>query len=196
MRIIRDNCKRKVFMELFHGSPADMSTRQEREKRSYALLDKLGIEFDRTDHPDAPATTMEVCAEVDAVLNVRICKNLFLCNRQRTKFYLVIMPGDKPFKTKELSGQMGISRLSFGDESTMEKLLDLHPGSVSVLGLMNDRENQVQLVIDEDVLKEEYFGCHPCENTSSIRFKTVDLKDKLLPALRHEPVLVTLIGAE
>lgn len=183
-------------MELVHGSPADLSGRNDREIRTYAFLDSLGVEFDRTDHPDTPATTMEVCAEVDAILDVKICKNLFLCNRQKTKFYLVVMPGDKPFKTKELSGQMGISRLSFGDESRMEEFLDLHPGSVSVLGLMNDREHRVQLVIDEDVLQEEYFGCHPCENTSSIRFKTADLTDKILPALGIEPVLVKLVGAE
>ncbi|WP_316631232.1 prolyl-tRNA synthetase associated domain-containing protein [uncultured Ruminococcus sp.] len=183
-------------MELFHGSPADLSGRNDREIRTYAFLDSLGVEFDRTDHPDTPATTMEVCAEVDAILDVKICKNLFLCNRQKTKFYLVVMPGDKPFKTKELSGQMGISRLSFGDESRMEEFLDLHPGSVSVLGLMNDKEHRVQLVIDEDVLQEEYFGCHPCENTSSIRFKTADLTDKILPALGIEPVLVKLVGAE
>ena len=183
-------------MELYHGSPADMSGRNDREIRAYAFLDSLGVAFDRTDHPDTPATTMEVCAEVDAVLDVKICKNLFLCNRQKTKFYLVVMPGDKPFKTKELSGQMGISRLSFGDESRMEELLDLHPGSVSVLGLMNDKEHRVQLVIDEDVLRDEYFGCHPCENTSSIRFKTADLTDKILPALGVEPVLVKLVGAE
>ncbi|WP_316637800.1 prolyl-tRNA synthetase associated domain-containing protein [uncultured Ruminococcus sp.] len=183
-------------MELFHGSPADLSGRNDREIRTYAFLDSLGVEFDRTDHPDTPATTMEVCAEVDAILNVKICKNLFLCNRQKTKFYMVVMPGDKPFKTKELSGQMGISRLSFGDESRMEEFLDLHPGSVSVLGLMNDKEHRVQLVIDEDVLQEEYFGCHPCENTSSIRFKTADLTDKILPALGIEPVLVKLVGAE
>ena len=183
-------------MELYHGSPADLSGRNDREIRTYAFLDSLGVAFDRTDHPDTPATTMEVCAEADAVLDVKICKNLFLCNRRKTKFYLVVMPGDKPFKTKELSGQMGISRLSFGDESRMEELLDLHPGSVSVLGLMNDKEHRVQLVIDEDVLREEYFGCHPCENTSSIRFKTADLTDKILPALGVEPVLVKLVGAE
>ena len=183
-------------MELYHGSPADLSGRNDREIRTYAFLDSLGVKFDRTDHPDTPATTMEVCAEVDAVLEVKICKNLFLCNRRKTKFYLVVMPGDKPFKTKELSGQMGISRLSFGDESRMEELLDLHPGSVSVLGLMNDKEHRVQLVIDEDVLRDEYFGCHPCENTSSIRFKTADLTDKILPALGVEPVLVKLVGAE
>jgi Ala-tRNA(Pro) deacylase len=139
---------------------------------------------------------MEVCADVDAILNVHICKNLFLCNRQKTNFYLLVMPGDKPFKTKELSKQMGISRLSFADESFMEQFLDIHPGSVSVLGLMNDKENRVNLVIDEDVLKEEMFGCHPCENTSSIRFKTRDLMEKILPALNITPTIVHLVGTE
>ncbi len=181
-------------MELLHGSPTDMTGRSEREIRTYTFLDSLGVDFDRTDHPDQPATTMEVCATVDAILGVHICKNLFLCNRQKTNFYLLIMPGDKPFKTKELSGQMGISRLSFADEAAMEAMLDIHPGSVSVMGLINDKEHRVQLVIDEDVLKEEMFGCHPCENTSSIRFKTKDLTDKIIPALGVEPVMVKLVG--
>lgn len=181
-------------MELYHGSPETMESRSDREVRSYELLDRLHIDFDRTDHFDTPATTMEVCAEVDAVLGVKICKNLFLCNRQKTAFYLLIMPGDKPFKTKELSGQMGISRLSFADENAMAEFLDVRPGSVSVLGLMNDHEKRVTLVVDEDVLHEEMFGCHPCENTSSIRFKTADLKEKLLPALGVTPTVVRLVG--
>ena len=183
-------------MELLHGSPADLSGRSEREIRAYRFLDALGVDFDRTDHPDRPATTMEVCAEVDAILDVHICKNLFLCNRQQTSFYLLIMPGDKPFKTKELSHQMGVSRLSFANETQMEQLLDLHPGSVSVLGLMNDHEHRVQLVIDRDVLQEPMFGCHPCENTSSIRFTTRDLTERILPALGVAPILVTLVGRE
>ena len=183
-------------MELFHGSPADMTGRSDREIRAYEFLDGLGVSFDRTDHPDRPATSMEVCADVDAVLGVHICKNLFLCNRQKTNFYLLIMPGDKPFKTKELSKQMGISRLSFGEEQYMAEFLDLHPGSVSVLGLMNDRDHRVKLAIDEDVLKEEQFGCHPCENTSSIRFATKDLTDVILPALGIQPVIVHLVGIE
>ncbi|MBR3309849.1 MAG: prolyl-tRNA synthetase associated domain-containing protein [Lachnospiraceae bacterium] len=183
-------------MELLHGSPKDMTGREEREVRAYALLDELGVEFDRTDHPDEPATSMEVCAEIDAILDVRICKNLFLCNRQKTAFYLLIMPGDKPFKTKELSGQLGISRLSFADEEHMKEYLDLLPGSVSVLGLMNDKEHKVRLVIDEDVLKEEMFGCHPCMNTSSIRFRTKDLIEKILPALGITYDVVHLVGVE
>lgn len=181
-------------MELYKGSPADIQGRQDREIRVYEFLDNLGVEFDRTDHPDEPATTMEACEKIDAVLNVRICKNLFLCNRQKTNFYLLIMPGDKPFKTKELSKQMGISRLSFADESFMKEYLDLLPGSVSVLGLMNDKDKKVQLVIDEDVLREEYFGCHPCVNTSSLRFSTQALTDKVIPALGAKPVIVSLTG--
>lgn len=183
-------------MELLHGTPADLTGRSGREIRSYEFLDRLGISFDRTDHPDEPATTMEICEKVDAVLNVHICKNLFLCNRQQTNFYLLIMPGDKVFKTKELSKQMGISRLSFAGEEYMERFLDIHPGSVSVLGLMNDKDHRVQLVIDEDVLKEEYFGCHPCVNTSSIRFPLKDLTEKILPELGITPVIVKLVGVE
>lgn len=183
-------------MELFHGSPADMEGRQEREIRTYRFLDKLGIAYDRTDHFDEPATDMEACRKIDAVLNVKICKNLFLCNRQKTYFYLLTMPGDKPFKTKELSKQLGISRLSFADEAFMEKFLDLHPGSVSVMGLINDKEHRVHLVMDEDVLQEEMFGCHPCVNTSSIRFATRDLTEKILPALGISFDTVHLIGAE
>ena len=183
-------------MELLHGSPSDLSGRSEREIRTYTFLDSLGISFDRTDHPEHPATTMELCAEVEAILDVHIGKNLFLCNRQKTNFYLLVMPGDKPFKTKELSKQMGISRLSFADESFMEQFLDIHPGSVSVLGLMNDKEHRVSLAIDEDVLKEEMFGCHPCENTSSIRFRTKDLTEKILPALDITPAIVHLVGTE
>ncbi len=179
-------------MELLHGSPTDMTGREDREIRTYAFLDSLGISFDRTDHPDEPATSMEVCAEVDAILDVHICKNLFLCNRQETDFYLLVMPGDKPFKTKEISHQLGISRLSFAKECYMEQYLDLHPGSVSVLGLINDKDHRVTLLLDEDIQKEEMFGCHPCMNTSSIRFQTRDLFEKILPALHVQPVLVKL----
>ena len=183
-------------MELLHGSPSDLTGRSDREIRAYALLDKLGVAFDRTDHPDRPATTMEVCADVDAILGVHICKNLFLCNRNKSQYYLLIMPGDKPFKTRELSAQIGSSRLSFADEAAMERYLDVHPGSVSVLGLMNDKTHSVRLVIDEDVLREELFGCHPCENTSSIRFATSDLTGKILPVLGYTPAIVHLEGTE
>ena len=181
-------------MILEKGRPESNENRLLKEIRSYDFLDFLGVEYTRVDHEHAD--TMEICAEIEKVLGCGICKNLFLCNRQKTNFYLLVMPGDKPFKTKELSKQMGISRLSFADESFMEQFLDIHPGSVSVLGLMNDKEHRVSLAIDEDVLKEEMFGCHPCENTSSIRFKTRDLMEKILPALNITPTIVHLVGTE
>lgn len=181
-------------MELMHGAPSDMTGRLEKEIRAYRLLESLKVDFWRTDHPQTPATTMEVCAQVDAVLRVRICKNLFLCNRQKTDFYLLVMPGDKPFKTKELSRQLGVARLSFADPEHMERFLDVTPGSVTVMGLANDREGRVRLVVDEDVLAEEWFACHPCVNTSSIKFLTRDLTEKLLPAMGHEMTVVKLVG--
>ena len=176
------------------AAPEDTSGRLEREIRTYDFLDKLGMTYWRTDHADQPAGNMEACNDIDAVLGVLICKNLFLCNRQRTSFYLLLMPGDKPFKTKELSAQINSSRLSFGSAEEMEELLCVSPGSVSVMGLMNDPEHRVRLLIDEDVLKEEYFGCHPCINTSSLKMYTKELIEKFLPATGHEPTIVHLTG--
>jgi Ala-tRNA(Pro) deacylase len=177
-------------MVLQKGRPADTAGRLEKEIRSYDLLDSLGIEYDRIDHE--PAMTMEICEEIDRVLGATICKNLFLCNRQETDFYLLMMPGDKPFKTKDLSAQIGSSRLSFGTPDYMEQLVDITPGSLSILGLMNDKEGRVRLLIDKDVLSGEYIGCHPCINTSSLRMKTSDMVEKLIPALCHTPTLVEL----
>ncbi len=183
-------------MELFKGRPEDCSGRLEREKRTYDLLDSLGMTYWRTDHADRPASNMEACNEIDAVLGVLICKNLFLCNRQRTSFYLLLMPSDKPFKTKELSKQINSSRLSFGTGEEMEELLGVSPGSASVMGLMNDPEGRVRLLVDEDVLAGEFFGCHPCINTSSLKLVTRELVEKFLPAVGHEMTVVQLTGAE
>ncbi|MDU5440727.1 MAG: prolyl-tRNA synthetase associated domain-containing protein [Ruminococcus sp.] len=179
-------------MELQKGRPENTDNRLDKEIRVYDFLDKLGVQYQRIDHE--AAMTMEACGEIDRALgdNTTICKNLFLCNRQETDFYLLLMPGDKPFKTKDLSAQIHSARLSFAKPEYMEKYLDITPGSVSVLGLMNDSEKKVQLLIDEDVMKEPYFGCHPCINTSSLKFSTEDLMQKIIPALEHEPVTVTL----
>ena len=145
-------------MDVFEGRPVNPEGRLEKEVEAYDLVDKLGIAYQRADHE--PAATMKVCKEIDAVLGLMICKNLFLCNRQKTKFYLLLMPADKP--------------------------------SVSILGLMYDREHQVELLIDSDVLKERYFGCHPCINTSSVKMSTSDFTRRLLPALHHESMIVHL----
>lgn len=183
-------------MELVNGRPENEEGRLEKEIRVYDLLDSLGVKYQRIDHE--AAMTMEACEEIDRTLSqgeedkVSICKNLFLCNRQETDFYLLLIPGDKPFKTKYLSAQIGSSRLSFAKPEYMEKYLDITPGSVSVLGLMNDHEKKVRLLIDEDVLKDEYFACHPCINTSSLKIRTEDLTEKIIPAMGHEPQIVRL----
>jgi len=168
-------------MNLVKGRPVDENGRLEKEIETYDFLDSLQIEYERIDHE--AAFTMEVCEEIDKVLGGRTCKNLFLCNRQKTAFYLLLMPGDKVFKTKDLSAQIGSSRLSFADEEDMKNILNLTPGSVTVLGLMYDKEHKVKLLVDEEVLKEEYFGCHPCINTSSIKMKTSDVFEKIIPVL-------------
>ena len=177
-------------MELQFGRPADCTGRLDKEIRCYDLLDRLGVSYQRIDHVEA--NTMEACAAIDEALNATICKNLLLCNRQHTSFYLLMLPGSKHFKTSVFSKQIGSSRLSFADPEYMEAFLDITPGSVSVLGLMNDHENQVQLVIDEDVLKGDFFGCHPCINTSSLRIATKDLVEKIIPAMGHEPIILPI----
>ena len=177
-------------MELQKGRPADTAGGLDKEIRTYDLLDRLGVEYERRDHE--PAMTMEDCKEVDQLLEAVICKNLFLCNRQKTAFYLLMIPDTKVFHTKDLSAQIGSARLSFAKPEYMEEFLDITPGSVSVMGLMNDKEHRVQLLIDEDVLDGEYIGCHPCINTSSIRFKVKDLIEKVIPAMGHDFVKVKL----
>ena len=178
------------MMELLQGRPQDETGRPQKEIRAYDLLDSLGIPFVRVDHE--VHNTMESCAQVDELLQIEICKNLFLCNRQETSFYLLMMPGEKPFKTKDLSRQLGVARLSFGKPEYMEQFLDITPGSVSVMGLMNDKEQRVQLLIDEEVIQNEYVGCHPCINTVSMKLKTSDLLEKFLPAVGHRPIMVRL----
>ncbi|MBR3848181.1 MAG: prolyl-tRNA synthetase associated domain-containing protein [Oscillospiraceae bacterium] len=177
-------------MTLENGRPENTSARLPKEVRVYDFLDSLDISYTRVDHE--PAMTMEACEEVDKVLGTELCKNLLLCNRQETSFYLLMMPSDKPFKTKDLSAQINSARLSFAKGEYMEEFLDITPGSLSFLGLMNDKEKKVSLLIDEDILKAEAIGVHPCINTSSLALKTTDIIEKIIPALSHEPTIVRL----
>ena len=186
----RNRKERTMALTLQKGRPKDTSGRLEKEIHTYDFLDGLGVAYDRVDHE--ALMTMEACQEADQALGAAICKNLFLCTANKKNFYLVMLLGEKRFVTKDVSKKIGTSRLSFASEEYMEEFLDITPGSVSVMGLMNDRDHRVQLVIDADVLKEEYVGCHPCINTSSIRFTTKDLMEKVLPAMGHDPLVVEL----
>ena len=173
---------------VYHGAPAESRTPV--EDRTYAALEELGIPFDRVDHD--PAEDMADCAVISQALGADICKNLLLTPRNRSAFYLLCMPGDKPFSTKDFSKLIGSSRLSFATEEDLIGLLGCHAGSASILGLMNDTEHRVTLAIDRTVAEDEWFGCHPCENTSSLRLKTCDVLEKFLPATGHEAVIVDL----
>ena len=176
---------------LHKGRPENTEHRQDKELRVYDLLDSLNIDYERVDH-DA-ADTMEACQAINKVLAPAvICKNLFLCNAGKTKFYLLMIRDDKKFKTKEISHQINSSRLSFATAEYMEKYLDITPGSVSVMGLMNDKGCEVTLLVDEDLISEEYVGCHPCVNTSSLRIKTTDVFNTFLQATKHNYLTVKL----
>ena len=179
-------------LTLYKGRPHDCTGRLEKEVRTYDLLDKLGMEYWRTDHAFMKADTMEDCKVIDDCLGATVCKNLFLCNRQKTSFYLLCMPPHKAFHTKDLSHQIGSARLSFAPEEQLWDLLHCTPGSATILGLMNDDENRVQLLIDKETYEAEYFSCHPCLCTSTIKLKTSDVKNMLLPKVHHEPIVVEL----
>ncbi len=183
--------KKNIDTILYEGRPTDETSRLEKEIKCYDLLDSLSIPYYRLDHE--PMATIADCEEVDKILGISICKNLFLCNSQRTEFYLFMLPGYKKFDTKQISRQLNTARLSFAKEEYLEELLDLTPGSVTILGLMNDTNNKVRLVMDRDVIKDEYLACHPCINTSSIKLKTSDVLHTLLPYIHHEPVIVELM---
>ncbi len=172
------------IIKVEEGAPADLTDRLPRERHTYEFLDQLQIPFLRVDHQ--PAATIADCSMADEVLGVSMCKNLFLTNAQRTKFYLLLMPGEKKFKTKDLSKQINSARLSFGEGEYMEKFLEISPGAVSIMGLINDREQAVQLLIDREILEQEFLGCHPCVNTSSMRISMKDILGKFLPALQRE----------
>ena len=163
-----------------------------KEMAVYELLDELEIPYLRVDHE--AAATVDDCHEVDEALWIHICKNLFLCNRQKTDFYLLMMPGLKKFKTKELSAQLGTARLSFAEAEYMEAFLNITPGSVSVMGLMNDREHRVRLLIDQELLQDEFVGCHPCVNTASLKIRMKDILEKFLPHVGHDYTAVELQG--
>lgn len=179
----------KLDPTVYTRRPQD-NGRLPKELAVYDLLEELEIPFRRVDHE--PLMTIEACQAVDKLLSIEICKNLFLCNRQKTAFYLLLMPGTKPFRTKDLSKQIGSARLSFADAEHMEEFLNITPGSVSVMGLMNDKENRVNLLIDREVMESLWFGCHPCINTSSLSMRTSDILEKFLPAVHHSFQIVDL----
>lgn len=174
----------------YKGRPESNEGRLDKEIRVYDFLDGLGIEYERIDHGPADSAHPDTLEEVEESLGAKICKNLFLANRQRTKFYMLMIPAEKVFRSSDISKQAGSSRLHFAEAEYMEKYLDTTPGSASVMGLINDKDHVVQLLVDGDLLEQEFIGCHPCINTSSLRIRGEDIWRKFLPAAEHDYILV------
>ena len=175
--------------KLFKGRPAEMPC-TEMENRVYDFLDSLNIDYETLKHP--AAFTIEECHKIRDIVNVPVFKNLFLTNKQQTQFYLLLMPGEKVFKTKYLSAQIGAARLSFADENHMMKYLGVTPGSVTPMGLINDTNKEIRFLIDEDVKNYPAFACHPCINSASVVMTLKDLTETVIPASGHGIQWVTL----
>ena len=172
----------------YRGKPKDLDKRQEKERKCYEFLEKIGIDYEVVDHEEA--LDMDKCLEIETVLGVKICKNIMLCNRQETRFFIFMMPGDKKYVTKDVSKKIGMSRLSFAKQEHLKDYLNVTPGSVSVLGLLNDIDNRVELVIDRDVIGQNHIRCHPCVNTSTLKIKTDDFLTRIIPALNKEALII------
>ena len=178
------------MLQIQKGRPEDSQDRSNKEVRTYDFLDSLGIEYRRIDHAPATGEDPALLEAIENTLDARICNNLFLANRQRTKFYMLMLPSDKRFRSSVVSKQAGSSRLHFAEPEYMEELIDCTPGSASIMGLINDKDQRVQLLVDEDILKTEYVGCHPCINTSSLKIRTADLFETFLQAVKHDYIVV------
>lgn len=165
-----------------NGRPTDK--RDDTEENVYDILDFLDIDFIRADH--SPADTIDSCSEIEKIIDAPICKNLFLTNKKNDTYCLLLMPGNKKYKASKVSHQLGTSRLSFASGEDLMRYLGISPGSVSIMGLINDKINAVTLAIDAEILENEFFGCHPCKNTSTIKIKTSDMIDKFIPYTKHE----------
>ena len=148
----------------------------------YNTLDRLDIDYTCLEHP--PIMTMEEGMTIAQKLGVSPCKNLFLVNKQK-EYFLLLLSGNKKLSAKSIAKQIGSSHLSFASDEDMKTLLFTTPGAVSMLGLIYDRENKVKLLIDKDVIQADYIGCHPCENTCSLKIRTKDILEVLLPAINH-----------
>ena len=160
------------------------------EEKVYSKLRELGIGFERVDNDSI--STMEECAEVGEVLGTDICKSILACTRNKSEYYLIILPGDKRFVSKLASKAVGSSRLSFASPEDMQELLGTTPGNASPLAVINDCDGKVKLVIDRELAEDEHIACNTGANTTHIRFSTGDLIDKILPAFDHIPEIVEI----
>ena len=159
-------------------------------KLVYARLDAMGVAYASMEH--APAHTIEDCLENDKKLGGVTAKNYFLTTKNQKNFYLCLVRPEARFRTSDISKQVNSSRLSFGTDEQMQRLLRVHPGSVSPMGLMFDAENQVHLLVDSGLREVEKIAFHPCDNTQTLVMDSKDFFDVYLPSVHHTPVFVEI----
>lgn len=160
------------------------------QEMAYESLEKLHISFERVDTDEA--ISMEDCIEINQKLDMKMVKTLFLCNRQKTELYLFVTTADKPFKSKDFSNSLGISRLSFAPEELMENILGVKIGAATIFGVLMDKDNLVQVVFDKDVLLEEWYGCSDGTTTGYMKVKTNQIVDNFLSYIKHIPTVIQI----
>lgn len=158
------------------------------ETKVYETLSKLSIPFELVDNDSVES--MEECIEISEKLGAEIRKTIFLCNRKKTSFYMVILPANKSFNTKEHCKKMDVSRLSFASGDLMMQHLDVAPGTATIMSLINDPDEKVELFIDKEIANSEFFACNPGANTTHLKIKTKDLLNKLLPKIDHPATII------
>ena len=178
-------------VKIYTGRPTEGNeNRTAAETAVYDFLDRTGAAYTTLCHP--AAFTMEECEAVRRAIGAHVFKNLFLTNRQQTLFFLLMIPADKPFKTKYLTSQLGCARLSFASSEAMRELLHTAPGAVSPLGLIHDRACRVRLIVDRDLAATDRYACHPCVNTASVALSLTELLERIIPATGHSFTWVDL----
>ncbi len=158
------------------------------QAKVYQTLEQLHIPFERVDTDEA--ITMEDCVLIDAKLNMKMVKTLFLCNRQQTNFYLFITAGDKPFHSKEFSNALGVARVSFAPAEKMETMLGTKIGAATVFSALLDSDRKVQIVFDKDILAEEWYGCSDGTTTGYMKVRTNQIVHEFLTYTNHTPAII------
>lgn len=172
--------------DIKNTAPESYQTRL--QQMVYQTLVKLHIPFERV-HTDE-AITMEDCTQIDATLKMKMVKTLFLCNRQKTNYYLFITCGTKPFRSKDFSNALGVPRVSFAPVDKMEELLQTKVGAATVFSALLDKNQQVQIVFDKDVLAEEWYGCSDGTTTGYMKVRTAQILHEFLTFAGHTPAVI------
>lgn len=154
------------------------------------FLNENGIEYEKFTHNSV--SSIEECKEIESIVGGEICKNLLLRNTPGTAYFLLSMKGNKAFVTKDISKKLGVSRLSFVSPEEMLLLVNTAPGSLGLMSLIFDENKKIRFAVDKDLLENEFFCCHAGINTCTLKIKTQDVFEKLLPLMRIEANIIEI----